>query len=84
MNKAEKKAYESKQPVAVYPMSNWGGLEIIAIEYGINDYAVYRESVDGVPGKLHRAVIKTTPSDRNFFIYNSARIYLDGCLRCQQ
>lgn len=57
MNKAEKKAYESKEPVAVYPMSNWGGIEILDILYGIEDYVVYRFNF-GKPQELHKAKIR--------------------------
>ena len=82
MNKQERDQYKDTRPVAVYPMSNWGGLEIIAIEYGINDFVVYRENF-GLPERLHRAVVRIDKNDRSFFIYNSTRIHLDQCMKCQ-
>lgn len=42
MNKQDIKRYEDKRPIAVFPMSNWGGVEILDIEHGIDDYAICR------------------------------------------
>lgn len=80
MNKTEKKAYESKQPVAVYPMSNWGGIEILDILYGIEDYVVYRFNF-GEPQELHRAKINYGVNHSSFRTSAGYSIRLDECMR---
>lgn len=42
MTKEEKAKYSEKKPIAVYPLSNYGGIEILDILYGIDDYVVVR------------------------------------------
>lgn len=81
MTRQEMDKYKDTKPVAVFPMDNWGGIEILAIEYGINDYVVYRENYGKPEEKLHRALIRVAASHRSFFIYNSERVYLDQCMR---
>lgn len=76
MNKTEKKAYESKKPVAVYSMSNWGGIEILDILYGIDDYVVarwYGKSIHCV--KIHYG------ANHASFRIGAHTIRLDECMR---
>ena len=42
MTKKEKAKYSEKKPIAVYPLSNWGGVEILEFIYGTDDYVVAR------------------------------------------
>lgn len=80
MTKEEKKLYESKNPVALYPMSNWGGIEILDILYGIEDYVVYRFNF-GKPQELHRAKIHYGVNHSSFRTTAGYRVRLDECER---
>ena len=83
MTRPEKELYKDVKPVAVYPISSWGGIEILAIEHGYDDYVVYRENYGEPDESIHRVKIRTAASNRSFFIYNSTRIYLDQCFRIE-
>ena len=76
MNKTEKKAYESKQPIAVYTMSNWGGIEILDILYGIDDYVVARYY-----GKSYHKVKINYGVNHSSFRIGRLTIRLDECMR---
>ena len=80
MTKEEKKAYENKRPVAVYPMSNWGGIEILDILYGIEDYVVYRFNF-GEPQELHRSKIRYGVNHSSFRTPAGYSVRLDECER---
>ena len=84
MTRPEKNLYRNINSVAVYPMISWGGLEILAIEHGIEDYVVYREHFGENESEAHRVKIRTSTSNRSYFIYNSTRIYLDQCFRVEK
>lgn len=60
--------------------SGFGGLGIIEIEYGINDYVIYDDGFFGGKKKQHRA--KIYYSNNPYFIYNGVRIHLNECIRC--
>ena len=80
MNKAEKKEYEGKQPIAVYPTCNWGGIEILDILYGIEDYVVYRFNY-GKPKELHKAKIRYGANHSSFKTSAGYSVRLDECMR---
>ena len=82
MTREEMQKYRDAKPVAVYSFGLCG-IEILDIEYGINDAVIYRfcsgsEEVE----KPHRARIYYSNNDRNYFLYNGRRIHLDECMRC--
>lgn len=80
MTKAEMEKYKDKKPIAVYPMSNWGGIEILDIEYGIDDYVICRFNFGEPEDKLHR--VKVTYGARSTTIYvDGTRIRLGDCMR---
>jgi hypothetical protein len=80
MNKQEKMEYKDKQPVAVYPMSNWGGIEILDILYGIDDSVVYRFNF-GEPQEVHRAKINYGVNHSSFRTTAGYSVRLDECMR---
>lgn len=80
MTKKEKQEYENKRPVGVYPMTNWGGIEILDILYGIEDYVVYRFNF-GEPQELHRAKIRYGVNHSSFRTSAGYSIRLDECMR---
>ena len=84
MTRPEKELYKDAKPVAIYPIISWGGIEILAIEHGYDDYVVYREHYGEEDSEVHRVKIRTAASGRSFFIYNTTRIYLDQCLRVEK
>ena len=83
MTRAEMREYKDKKPIAVYPMSNWGGVEILDIIYGIDDYVVARFNFgDGdVDNRMHRYKIKYNKSGIPFFSMGGNRVRLDECMR---
>ena len=81
MTKQEMEKYKDKKPIAVYPMSNWGGVEILDIEYGIDDYVIWRYNC-GEPEKiLHKAKIKDSGRGYQYIQLNEFRVRLDECMR---
>lgn len=80
MTKQEKKEYENKRPIGVYCLSNWGGIEILDILYGIDDYVVYRFNF-GEPQELHRAKINYGVNHSSFRTSAGYSIRLDECMR---
>ena len=81
MTKEEKKMYADKKPVAVYGMSNWGGLEILDIVYGIEDYIISRFNF-GEPDKtIHKTKINYS-GDCPTFRVGGYTIPLNECMHC--
>ena len=72
----ERKAYMEKEPVAVYGMSNFGGIAIIDIVYGTDDYIVWYDSQQ-LQKKIHISKVY----DSYFRAYGSLRIKLADCIR---
>lgn len=70
MTKQEMEQYRDKKPIAVYPMSNWGGIEILDIEYGIDDYVICRYNFGEPEDRLHRVKIN--------YGARTTSIYIDG------
>lgn len=70
--------------IATYCLCNFGGIEILDIEYGINDFVIYRFNFgDNAENKTHKAMIYGTNTGRLYFNTNyKQRIYLDECIRC--
>lgn len=80
MNKQKQMEYKDKQPVAVYPMSNWGGIEILDILYGIEDSVVYRFNF-GEPQEVHRAKVNYGVNHSSFRTTAGYSVRLDECIR---
>lgn len=58
MTKTEKMEYSKKQVVGVYGFSNCGGIEILDILHGIDDFVIYRWNTGTEnPADVHRAKI---------------------------
>lgn len=82
LNKKERLNYQKKEPVAVYGLSNFGGIAILDILYGIDDYIVWYDSqIESEKRKIHISKIYYTSNDSYFMIYGSKRIKLSECLR---
>lgn len=72
--------YNERGPIATYCMSNWGGIEIMDILYGIDDYVVYRFNF-GEPQELHQAKIRYGVNHSSFRTSAGYSIRLDECMR---
>lgn len=82
LSKEERTEYQKKEPIALYGMSNFGGIAIIDILYDTDDYIVWYDSqIKSEKRKIHISKIYYTSSDSYFMIYGSKRIKLSECLR---
>ena len=82
LSKEERTEYQKKEPIALYGMSNFGGIAIIDILYDTDDYIVWYDSqIESEKRKIHISKIYYTSSDSYFMIYESKRIKLSECLR---
>lgn len=81
MNKEMKEKYRKQDmPIATYCMCNWGGIEILDILYGIDDYVVWRENY-GEPNKdVHCSKINHGVNHSSFRA-GRYTIRLDECMR---
>jgi hypothetical protein len=66
---------------AVYSLTVFNHIEILSIEYGINDYIIFRYNNDGQRDRKHRAKIRETADGRPYFRTYSLKIPLDECIR---
>lgn len=66
---------------AVFCMCNYGGIEILEIENGINDSIVYRYNFGTPENKNHKARIYYTVSGNAYFKTKTGRVYLSECMR---
>ena len=82
LSKEERTEYQKKEPIALYGMSNFGGIAIIDILYDTDDYIVWYDSqIESEKRKIHISKIYYTSSDSYFMIYGSKRIKLSEYLR---
>lgn len=82
LSKEERTEYQKKEPIALYGMSNFGGIAIIDILYDTDNYIVWYDSqIESEKRKIHISKIYYTSSDSYFMIYGSKRIKLSECLR---
>ena len=78
MTLAEK--YAETKPVAVFCESNWGGLMILDIIHGIEDYVI--TCYDFGNGRNHygKHKIESTAKGKPFFRKLGNRYYIDDCM----
>jgi hypothetical protein len=83
LTKEQKAEYQKKEPVAVYGLSNFGGIAIIDILYGIEDYIVWYDSQieSSEKRKIHVSKIYYSENDCYFKPYGSMYIKLSECSR---
>lgn len=82
LTKEQKAEYQKKEPIAVYGMSNFGGIAIIDINYGINDYIVWYDSqIDIEKRKIHISKVYYSENGGFFKPYGSLYVKLSECLR---
>jgi hypothetical protein len=67
--------------ISVYAISNFGGIEILNVEYDIDDRIVYRYNFGQPENKIHKARIYYGAGDMPYFNTKFGRIYLKDCMR---
>lgn len=82
LNKEERMEYQKKEPIAIYDMSNFGGIVILDILYGIDDYIVWYDSqIETEKRKIHVSKIYYSENGAYFKPYGSMYVKLSECLR---
>ena len=76
MTKEEREQYKDKKPIAVFPIGSYLGVEILDIQHGIDDRAIYKYSDSD---KIFSAKIKY--GKRDSFRTDNYTVFLDECLR---
>lgn len=75
--RAIERQYGGAKAIATMGLNNFCGMEILAIEYGIDDYVIVRGFIDD----LHRYKIHYE-TERPYFRYcNGCRYHLDEFIR---
>lgn len=82
LNKEERLNYQNKESIAVYDLSNFSGIAIIDIIYGIEDYIVwYNSQIESEKRKIHVSKIYYSENGGFFKPYGSLYVKLSECLR---
>lgn len=73
--------YKTARPIGALPLSNFGGLVVLAINYGVYVTAVSAfEWGDGYQG-IRETRIHETPAGRAYIRRYSVRYYMDQIIR---
>lgn len=75
------KKYAETRPCGVYTLCNWGGLSILDIEYGFEDYAVVCFDFGNSRQQIRRHKIQRTASGRPFIRKQGRRYYFDQIMK---
>lgn len=75
-----KTKYAETVAVAVFPECNWGGLEILDVEYGINDTVIACYNFGSGRTSIRRHRIYDTASGRSYIRKGNRRYYLDDMM----
>lgn len=73
--------YSETPTIGYYSMSNFGGLEILDIEYGIQDKLVTCFNWGTGRQMIRRNTIYSTPSGRQYIRKAGYRFYLDEMMK---
>ena len=68
--------FPPKPPIAVYPLTNWGGVELLGVQCGIDDKVEI--AINNGTTRKQRGPYKiyTTTTGRMYFVMNGVRYYL--------
>ena len=77
MTKQEKEMYLNKKAIAVYPMTNHGGIEVLDVS---DEYVIYRFNFS-TPEEAHRSKIRYGANVESFKTYAGYSIRLNDCMR---
>lgn len=73
--------YENIPAIGAFPISNYGGLEILAIGYDINDYVIACFNYGDGRKDIRRHKIQVSNSGRLFIRKYGVRYYLDQIMK---
>lgn len=73
--------YNETPAIGYYTLSNFGGLEILDVEYGINDKLVTCFNWGTGRQMIRRNTVFTTPGGRQYIRKAGDRYYLDEMMR---
>ena len=74
------KKYEYCKPIGTLCLSNWGGLEILAVGYDVDDYVIAAFNF-GTRQQVRRHKIYMTVGGRQYIRKQGTRYYLDEIIR---
>ena len=77
------KKYENKKPIAVYTMSNFGGIAILDIIYDIDDMVIACFDFGTGYQKIRHYKIREQKNGRPYIRKNGIYCYLDECIRVE-
>lgn len=69
------------KPVGVLTLCNFGGLAVMEIEYGIDDYAIVCDNYGDGYKNITRNKIRYNTNGEAYFVRNGHRWYLDQFMR---
>lgn len=81
MKKALYKEYENIEAIGYYCMGNYGGLEVLDIEYGIDDKLITCFNFGTGRQMIRRNKVLTTSNGRLYIRKAGYRFYLDNIMR---
>ena len=81
MNTPLYKKYADTPAIGGLCLCNWGGIEILDIIYGINDYVVACFDFGNGRRKIRKHKIEYTSNGRDFFRKEGRRYYFDEIMR---
>ena len=81
MTLTEKTKYAEAKPIGVLGLNNWGGLAVLDVIYGIDDYVVACFDYGDKRSNIGRHKIEETANGRSFFRKCGRRYYFDQIMR---
>lgn len=76
-----KEQYKNTMAIGYASISNWGGLEVLDVLYGIDNYLVTCLNWGEGRTRISRNKIYTTASGREYIRKDGRRFYLDEIMR---
>lgn len=73
--------YENKKAIGMLPLSNFGGIEVLDIIYGIDDYVIACMNYGNGRQHIRKHKLYTTAKGRTYFLKLGNRCYMDEILR---
>lgn len=70
-----------KPPIAFYPLTNGGGVELLGVQNGIEDKVEVSINTGSTRKQRGPYKVYTTARGRTYFIMNGIRYYLDDFVR---
>lgn len=82
LNAKERLSYQKKEPIAVYGMSNFGGIAILNILYDTDNHIVwYNNQIESEKRKIHVSKVYYSENDGYFKPYGNMHVKLSECMR---